>query len=59
MDNIQAPPKWMMIMEPRGILEVGSVIKSMPILENLPKGSKEPVLVIPGLTTEEEVMIIS
>ena len=51
--KIKLPSIARMIAEPFGLTELVNVIPAWGILESLPNGNGEPVMVIPGLTTND------
>lgn len=53
MKPIKRPSFYKMIKEPTGVLYLANIIPAFGLLESLPKGNGQPVIVIPGLTTND------
>lgn len=47
------PSAWLMALELRSFLELGSLLPAKPLLGRAPKGDGHPVIVFPGLTTND------
>lgn len=48
-----APPLWLTFLESRAALEYASWRAMAPLLQRLPKGDGQPVLVLPGFATDD------
>ncbi len=53
MGTIKKPPLYKMFLEPTGILQLVNIVPAFGVLESLPDGNGQPVIVIPGLTTND------
>lgn len=56
--NLPAPSLFNFFSEPRFLVESLSVFMASSYFKNLPRGNGEPVMVLPGLTTSDEVTFL-
>lgn len=52
-NGIKAPSKLLVALELRGILELGSFVSCLPLLNQCPDGDGHPVLVLPGFMASD------
>ncbi|MEZ5006587.1 MAG: alpha/beta fold hydrolase [Chitinophagales bacterium] len=51
--QIKVPSVKRLLLEPLGVSELVNVIPAWSLMESLPRGNGEPVMVVPGLTTND------
>lgn len=56
--NLPAPSPFLFFAEPRFLLESLSVLLASEQFKNMPEGNDDPVMVLPGLTTSDEVTFL-